>query len=881
MTSLFDSLPPALGVFVEVALKGTLLMAAAATVIFALRGATATMRHMLWSFTLVAMLVIPALIVVLPRWQVDILPTPSSRFPAAMADPVIVKPRASAAVVQPTAKGMSTLPAPDAGAVLAADNRKFTIDGTSLLFLWIGGIATGLITIAGGVLALRRIARRATALENQEWTTLVAELSSELGLIRNVRLLRSDYAAMPATWGIFNPVVLLPVGADEWDEDRRRAVLLHELAHVKRNDCLTQLIAQLSCAVYWFHPGVWYTARRVRAERELACDEQVLGVGVNACDYAAHLIEIARSCRSPAGPAIAVAMARSSQLEGRLHAILDERAGSGWRSSRAMRRVTLAALAVSTLPLAAMRPWRSSDSTLSSLPSLTRALDAVSAQDTFRWQGSVPRGKWVEVLTVIGDLRAEPSNNGKVEILAVRKSGTAGSYRIAVDPSDGGMRFCVVRASARSARPCRTRDGGNLADGMTDVRVDFLMKIPAGVGVSAHTVRGNIAADDMKSYVWGTSGEGDISIVTSDLAEASTRSGSIAAEFGRRSWKQDLEFLTDNGDVTVVAPSDARMHIQMETGGGTIRSQFPSTSARFGSGQRSTASIGSGGGMLTLRTGRGRIELKRGANAVADASDMDFAYTDAPAASVDPKPNPDEDPAFDVNPNPDPHFDPNPDPNPNPDPKYDPDPNPQPEYDPDPNINAHVDDDPTQERVPVVIPEGFVNRFSDAAIRGWKDAAEIRRLRAIAADHVKQHPADLVRERAAWALTLVRNGEVVTPLLAALRDKDWRIRAYAAWAMSETRDSRGTAAVTSALGDVHWRVRMHAASALQRLGDSHSVVPLINALSDETWQVRISAIDALARIGDRRALPALKRVAQADSRSFVRDEAQNAIQRIE
>src|SRR4029078_12794075 len=101
-------------------------------------------------------------------------------------------------------------------------------------------------------------------------------------------------------------------------------MLLHELAHVKRNDCLTQIIAQICCAVYWFHPGVWYSARRLRSERELACDEHVLDVGVNACDYAAHLLDIARVCKAPFGTsAAAVAMARPSQLEGRLLAILD------------------------------------------------------------------------------------------------------------------------------------------------------------------------------------------------------------------------------------------------------------------------------------------------------------------------------------------------------------------------------------------------------------------------------------------------------------------------------------------------------------------------------------------------------------------------------
>ena len=853
MMNFFENAPAMLAVIVEVALKGTLLMAAAATVTLAVRGSTATLRHTVWSFALVAMLVIPALLAVLPRWQIAILPARSAPVPVAMGNPeidrIVQAPVSDAGATRVTTSGVPQE---------ASQNFEGSITtqrslADSLALLWLGGVVTGLITIAGGLLALRRIACRASALDQPEWQRAVEQIASELGISRRVRLLRSNHAAMPATWGVLNPVVLLPVDATEWDEERRRVVLLHELAHVKRNDCLTQLVAQLCCAIYWFHPGVWYTARRVREERELACDEHVLGVGVNACDYAAHLLEVAKLCRAPSGAVIAIAMARSSQLEGRLRAILEERVGSRRRASRRTRTLAVASLALLTVPIAAMRPV---NGTPTQSPSLTRSVAASAAADTFRWKGAVPRGKWIEVLTVYGDLRAEPSKTGEVEILAVRKRGSASAYRIARDTNSSGVQFCVVEASASADTPCRTAAGGALVNGVDDVRVDFLMKVPAGVGVSAHTTHGNIAADEMKSYVWGTSEDGDISIVTTDLAEASTASGSISAEFGRRSWKQDLEFLTDDGDVTVVAPSDASMHIQLETGSGGIRSEFASRMSPFGGGQRSVASIGKGGGMLTLRTGRGKVELKRGGQAVADVSDMSFEYADAPITSVDPKPNP------------------------NPDPAYDPNPNPNTSYDPDPNINPHVDDDPTGERVPVTIPPGLISRFSDDAIREWKDRAAIVRFRNTASEHVKLHANDLVSERSAWALTLVRNGEIITPLISAMSSGDWRVRAYAAWALGETRDDRATNVLTAALEDEHWRVRMHAAAGLQRLGTARTVDPLIKSLDDDYWQVRISAVDALAAIGDRRALPALEAVAQRDSRTMVREEALSAINRI-
>ena len=87
---------------------------------------------------------------------------------------------------------------------------------------------------------------------------------------------------MPMTWGWLRPVVLLPGDSEVGRPERRHVVLLHELAHVKRLDCLTQQLAQLSCAVYWFNPLSWWASMRMMVERERACDDLVLLSGVAA-----------------------------------------------------------------------------------------------------------------------------------------------------------------------------------------------------------------------------------------------------------------------------------------------------------------------------------------------------------------------------------------------------------------------------------------------------------------------------------------------------------------------------------------------------------------------------------------------------------------------
>jgi hypothetical protein len=168
----------------------------------------------------------------------------------------------------------------------------------------------------------------------------------------------SSNVEMPFACGVLRPTIVLPASATQWSEERRRVVLFHELAHVRRRDLLGHTVGRVTCALYWFHPLVWSAAKRLRAESERACDDLVLACGgARASDYASHLLDIVTGVRRQGAPATALPMANKREFEGRMLAILDPSAKRGTPTRMQQMAVALGfgALALSTAAVAPIR----------------------------------------------------------------------------------------------------------------------------------------------------------------------------------------------------------------------------------------------------------------------------------------------------------------------------------------------------------------------------------------------------------------------------------------------------------------------------------------------------------------------------------------------
>ena len=458
MNAILNQWSPWLAALVwDAAWKSAVLLAAAGAMVLAMRRSSAAARHLVWSLAMAGSLALPVVALSMPSWSWPIIPEEVTVLSFTGA-PTSLHPMPPGPFVQDfTAEAdrdrletsrtdpkniTASAPAPgtvDARTSPAASKNTARPPVGWLVIVWAMGVMWTLAIPLVGWLALLPIVRSAGSSDASVWRELAHELAGRLGL-RRVQFLRSDRAVMPMTWGLLRPVILLPGEADGWPRDRLHDVLLHELAHVRRLDCLTQVIAQVSCALYWFNPLAWLASRQMRLERERACDDVVLRAGARPSDYAGHLLEIARGLRSARAVSFAaLSMARPSQLEGRVLSVLDPSRRRSGLSGRVVGLGVIAAAAM-ILPLASVRlgvhaaepvSTREHTEAFTSLaadpPGDVKSNVSGIVSDT---QGKPIAGAKVAVVAELKTPTSDPGNPTRNQVLGSTRTGTEGRFRI-------------------------------------------------------------------------------------------------------------------------------------------------------------------------------------------------------------------------------------------------------------------------------------------------------------------------------------------------------------------------------------------------------------------------------------------------------------------
>lgn len=642
--------------------KATFIFAAGFVVVAAMRTVSSSIRHLVLLATLVCGLTLPAMMLISPRWDVRVMPRssasliPSTGSQVAAADPS--EPSATLAAVATVDAGSISPRA----AVIDSRTRAFPNLESTPALAWAVGFIAVLAWLAIGRLRLRKIVREAWPLRDADWRRVLEQARAEADVTREVGLFTSSVVSTPLTWGTIRPVILLPDDALDWDNDHRRVVLRHEMAHISRADSLSQLIAGFVCALYWFHPLVWMLERRLRAECERACDDRVVTLGTPAADYASHLLEVARSARSFGAPGfLSVAMARPSQLEGRLLAVLNE-SRERVAASRSARLIAIAVSALVMVPLAAFRPV---ERTSLSAPATAPATQSVQPQESPRTATTIngnnystenlarkPGRRFDTTFTISaplpsgGTLYIDLKTGGSItidswdkpEVLVNARLGGRdwGDTRVTLQPSDGNATLTAdfIRDSRNQSTShdfdiklprevkVRIRSAGG-AIGITNISGEFTGETGGGEinikkvngRVDLHSGGGEVHVQDSNIDGSVSTGGGVVHIVrVNGHFNGWSGSGPVIHEgsgtgkgFGYGTGEGTATMATVNGDSTGIAIATGGP-IAMASAGGSLKLPFAPNGAHVTTGG-GKISIGPSGGAVYAETGGGDIEI--------------------------------------------------------------------------------------------------------------------------------------------------------------------------------------------------------------------------------------------------------------------------------
>jgi len=573
--------------------KVTLLILLGAAITTLLRARSAATRHFIWSLTLFSTIALAITSYIAPPVP---LPIPYTAKQA----PAIATIAAPAPTTSTQTPITNTQPPP-------TNNQSPAIHPLALI--WLLGFVSVLGWLVAGHIGLARIARTAIAPAGDEWRAL-------LGETRDARVAISSAVSAPVTWGWLRPLVLFPSEANAWPVERRRAALMHELAHVARRDYLVQIVAAFVCAVYWFHPLVWLAVHRLRSESEHASDDHVLSAGAEAPEYAEHLLEVARGavgrklCSLPA-----VDMAHPSNLESRVRAVLD----GARRRSFVPRRTRYAVAGIVTLilvPLAAARPeLRAMASPIEDLLEPIRRAAGVKTKTAFQpTQENVAPASPGEVLDLDFDAGASVDIRGwdepSVRVRSQISGDDAPDARVGFDHRNG---VTTVRTSYNEEKKIRS----------SSIRMEI--RVPRRYDVRLHSAGGGITIVDVEGRFTGNTGGGEIVLErVKGEARLSTGGGEISVDdvdldghVSTGGGKVTLSRVrggltgssgsgpvtyrkTERGDIGDIASPEGMLH--MEKAGGDIElSEVPNG-----------ATVSTGGGDIEIGRGAGVIEASTG-----------------------------------------------------------------------------------------------------------------------------------------------------------------------------------------------------------------------------------------------------------------------------
>lgn len=620
------------------AVRGSIVLLIAGIAATVLRSRPAALRHSIWSLAIASQLALPIVALLMPQRTVDFGPIGAAfTRVAATVTTAARTPSDRVSVNQPNQKQAATPQSAGQQLPSGLNSSSRSADISSALglltLIWGAGALLMLLRFGIGTILVARETQRANRPISREWVLLAGQIQEEMDLQREAVLLWGTRREVPYTWGIVSPVVCLPADADKWSIGRLRIVMIHELAHVERFDTFGEFIAQLALVIFWFNPLLWLAVRRMRTEREHACDDRVLTRGVKPSTYVEELVMMMKSIGSGSiAPGFgAIAMAQRTQFEARMFAVLDERA-----NRHAVGRRTSAGTAVAMIALllvvASVRPATASPATANST---LQKLDGKSSAKADTWSQS-------DFDEMVLDCKRENSKNKPkigvryCEVRSVDLSALTGQIDFrggyldgAIFTTKGSPRTPTARALIRAeaitpedarklASQVRTvlKDGVLQSEGPGGGRSNFWsvlyeVTLPVGRSVTGRTELGQISLTDFEGTADVSSVNGPVEAFGSagDI-KGRTENGPIIVGLGGSRWDgAGLDLRSQNGPIDLSIPGGYSAHLITGTINGPMDLRYPLMLKRM-RGKGIEADIGAGGPTVRVTTVNGPADIR-------------------------------------------------------------------------------------------------------------------------------------------------------------------------------------------------------------------------------------------------------------------------------
>jgi len=335
-----------------------------------------------------------------------------------------------------------------------------------VMAVWCSGVLLMSAHLLGGWLRVRRIRGRATLLERSRWPERVAAMAGRFRLTRRVRLLVSSVVDVPAVIGCVRPAILVPASAlSGLSPLYLEAILLHELAHVRRGDYLVNVGQCVVEVLLFYHPAVWWVSNQIRREREHCCDDIAASLCADQMTYARALTSLEEL--RIAMPRLAVG-AVGGDLLARIRRLVESDRVSSPRLSGGLAMgvvFTLALLAV-TVPIGSRSVAAERPPAAVVQPAQPAPAEASAPVQPASPRAATPRPAPAIVPRASAPMAANPAEIAPAASQA--QTGTASLAGVVRDQTGGvvpGVKVALTRSASEAARTATTDARGEFAIG--------------------------------------------------------------------------------------------------------------------------------------------------------------------------------------------------------------------------------------------------------------------------------------------------------------------------------------------------------------------------------------------------------------------------------